>query len=124
MIVVLITTVSYTTSLVAGFTHSADLRQTSILLGAINALPTIICYVLIRRHFRGISSSDSVKRMQSKLSMGLLLELVLQLIDSSARWSAFVFLWFNLYSNSDIIAVITLYFQCCQHRQLSSMSVF
>ncbi|KAL6736762.1 hypothetical protein Aduo_007076 [Ancylostoma duodenale] len=110
-LVVVITTVSYTISLVSGFTHSARLRQISILLCALNALPTIICYTIIRRHFRGISSSDSVKRMQSKLSVGLLLELTLQLINSFIRWSAFVFLWFDLYSDSDIIAAISIYFQ-------------
>ncbi|EYC16735.1 hypothetical protein Y032_0032g2463 [Ancylostoma ceylanicum] len=31
--------------------------------------------------------------------------------DCSYRWSAFVFLWLKLYSNSDIRAVIDIYFQ-------------
>ncbi|RCN49378.1 hypothetical protein ANCCAN_04630 [Ancylostoma caninum] len=74
VMVISITTVSYVTTLVSFFINSGELREVSLLLQAVNAIPTIICYVVIRWHFRGIRSSDLVKRMQSKLSLGLVLQ--------------------------------------------------
>ncbi|KAL6736763.1 hypothetical protein Aduo_007077 [Ancylostoma duodenale] len=114
VMVISITAVSYVTTLVSFFINSGELREVSLLLQAVNALPTVICYVVIRWHFRGIRSSDIVKRMQSKLSFGLLLQLLLQLIDIGIIWSGFVFFWFDIFpddnSNPGLQNAVDLYF--------------
>ncbi|EYC16737.1 hypothetical protein Y032_0032g2464 [Ancylostoma ceylanicum] len=114
VMVISISAVSYVTTLASFFIESAELRQVSLLLEAINALPTIFCYVIIRRHFRGIRSSDTVKRMQSKLSLGLVLQLLLQLINIAIVWSGFLFAWFDFLSaggpDPSLEAALNIYF--------------
>ncbi|KAL6735719.1 hypothetical protein Aduo_006133 [Ancylostoma duodenale] len=40
-------------------------------------VPTVLCHLAIKRYFRNIPCSDDVKRMQTKLSHGLLLQMAL-----------------------------------------------
>ncbi|EYC33342.1 hypothetical protein Y032_0002g733 [Ancylostoma ceylanicum] len=78
--------------LVALATVFATLGTTSVFFSKLEALqyyaaavavtavvPTVLCYLAVKRYFKNISCSDDVKRMQTKLSHGFLLQLGLLL---------------------------------------------
>lgn len=52
----------------------AELLYISIMMLPTSAAPTIICYIITRRHFKNNWSSEKVRKMQCKLSLGLLLQ--------------------------------------------------
>ncbi|RCN49383.1 hypothetical protein ANCCAN_04635 [Ancylostoma caninum] len=113
IIVVVIAIISYVTSLLSGFTQNVTLRYVALVLTSSGFLPTIVCYFIIRQHFKMINSSDIVKRMQSKLSLGLLLQWILQMISSVIMWSGFAFNCFFLFSFDNartVEAVVDIYF--------------
>lgn len=41
-------------------------------------LPTVLCYQAVKRYFKEFPSSDEVKRMQTKLSHGFLLQVSIE----------------------------------------------
>ncbi|EYC09011.1 hypothetical protein Y032_0063g3478 [Ancylostoma ceylanicum] len=77
IIAISINVVSYALSRMFMIFLKLEYQIASVAISATSALPTIICYVVIQRFFRDINSSDHVKKMQSKLSLGLLMQVAL-----------------------------------------------
>ncbi|KAL6736760.1 hypothetical protein Aduo_007074 [Ancylostoma duodenale] len=113
IIVVVIAIISYATTLISGLTQNVALRYVALAFTSSGFLPTIVCYFIIRQHFKVIKSSDIVKRMQSKLSLGLLLQWILQMISTIIMWSGFAFNCYFIFSFDNakaVEAVVDVYF--------------
>ncbi|EYB99253.1 hypothetical protein Y032_0124g1244 [Ancylostoma ceylanicum] len=113
IIVVVVAVISYGASLVSGLTQEIALRYVALALMSSGFLPTIVCYFMVRQHFKLINSSDIVRRMQSKLSLCLLLQWILQMISILIMWSGFAFNYFFLFTFEDaraVEAVVDVYF--------------
>ncbi|EPB66852.1 core histone H2A/H2B/H3/H4 [Ancylostoma ceylanicum] len=57
---------------------------------SIEIISTLTCYFLVSRHFKKNGVSERVKKMQNKMSKGLLLELLMEVILNSANAFAFL----------------------------------
>ncbi|EYB94687.1 hypothetical protein Y032_0168g175 [Ancylostoma ceylanicum] len=67
-----------------------ELDYMSMLLSTLEGLPVFVCYLTTHQHFKCISSSDRVKRMQSKLSAGLLMLMLILSINNVVSWFYFL----------------------------------
>ncbi|KAL6737152.1 hypothetical protein Aduo_010821 [Ancylostoma duodenale] len=85
-----------------------ELDFISMLLTTFEALPVFVCYVIIYRHFRNITTSDRVRRMQNKLSAGLLMLMLIQFVNNVISWTYFLISEkYILWASSDE-AIITI----------------
>ncbi|KAL6730565.1 hypothetical protein Aduo_001528 [Ancylostoma duodenale] len=118
VVVTLIPMASYTTSLICWLIDSVELLYVSILMLPTNAVTTVICYVITRRYFKNSCTSEEVRKMQCRLSLGLLLQIVLQLTCNFIMWTYFLFTWFFtfMFDNGETaLTVFLMYVRVLSH---------